>query len=316
MSTDAAGHALYPMMPGFDEVAADVLRVAHRVARAIVHDPQDALDISQETAARALAAWPAMATHPEPWAATVAHNLAIGVLRRRTRDDRPLPTGSPTDVDGTTITRADLAKALEQLPERQRQVLLLRYWADMSERQIADALGCTPGTVKTHTSRALARLAKGARAALAGYAQPDREEGLEPTMPSQEGRPTASSTPPATVDDSVAAALLDVYEADVMGPPDVSPADASELADLFARYANAATVKPPDALLRALLRRVIDRCPRPRTEPRRRLDWIEQGNLCALVALQKRPGAERTFDDVLAELEHALAKLSEVGARS
>ena len=55
-------------------------------------------------------------------------------------------------------TRAELLQALGQLHERQRAVLVLRYFNDLTEAQVADVLGCSPGTVKSSASRGLARL--------------------------------------------------------------------------------------------------------------------------------------------------------------
>ena len=54
-----------------------------------------------------------------------------------------------------------LADAVAALPYRQRAALVLRYHVGLSEAEIADALGCRPGTVKSLTSRALAALRKG-----------------------------------------------------------------------------------------------------------------------------------------------------------
>ena len=54
--------------------------------------------------------------------------------------------------------RDEMAAALAQLPPRMRAVLVLRYWEDLSEAGTAEALGCSVNTVKTHTSRGLARL--------------------------------------------------------------------------------------------------------------------------------------------------------------
>lgn len=53
-----------------------------------------------------------------------------------------------------------MTDALARLPHRQRSVLVLRYWAGLSEREIAETLGCRPGTVKSLASRALATLRK------------------------------------------------------------------------------------------------------------------------------------------------------------
>ena len=79
--------------------------------------------------------------------------------RRRWNGEVPTETlpehaGTDTDID----TRTDLWQALAALPRRQRAVLVLRYYVDLTEVQTADVLGCSVGTVKSHTSKALAHL--------------------------------------------------------------------------------------------------------------------------------------------------------------
>jgi DNA-directed RNA polymerase specialized sigma24 family protein len=54
----------------------------------------------------------------------------------------------------------DLSRALSALPERQRTAVILRYWGDWSEREIAESLDCRPGTVKSLVARALDELRK------------------------------------------------------------------------------------------------------------------------------------------------------------
>ena len=53
---------------------------------------------------------------------------------------------------------AALLDAVHRLPQRQREVVVLRYYSDLSEQQIADALGIAPGSVKAHAHRALTTL--------------------------------------------------------------------------------------------------------------------------------------------------------------
>jgi RNA polymerase sigma factor (sigma-70 family) len=65
------------------------------------------------------------------------------------------PVDSPADLIGE---RAALLAALHQLPPRQRAVIVLRYWEDLTDAQIAATLGCSPGTVRSQLSRALAKL--------------------------------------------------------------------------------------------------------------------------------------------------------------
>ncbi len=84
-------------------------------------------------------------------------NWAISRLRRRRlarRHARPAndPVVSPTHPD------TDLAAALQDLPVRQRSVIVARFLLDLSEQQTAEALGIPIGTVKSRTSRVLAKL--------------------------------------------------------------------------------------------------------------------------------------------------------------
>ncbi len=65
---------------------------------------------------------------------------------------------SVPDPAGAVADRSAVMAALSSLPDRQREVLVLRYYADLSEAAIADALGISPGTVKAHASRGLAAL--------------------------------------------------------------------------------------------------------------------------------------------------------------
>ena len=78
------------------------------------------------------------------------------------RPERPLRPGDADplaqDQSDAVAERDFLMRALAALPPRQRTVLVLRYFNDLSEAEIADALGCSVGTVKSHVSRGLARL--------------------------------------------------------------------------------------------------------------------------------------------------------------
>jgi RNA polymerase sigma-70 factor (sigma-E family) len=62
------------------------------------------------------------------------------------------------DVFGQVDVRQSLAAALDRLPARQRVVIVLRYFADLSEAQTAAVMGCSVGTVKSHAAKALSRL--------------------------------------------------------------------------------------------------------------------------------------------------------------
>ncbi|WP_432486378.1 RNA polymerase sigma factor, partial [Kineococcus esterisolvens] len=80
---------------------------------------------------------------------------------------RPLPDPAPEGPEERAVRSAEhrlVLAALDALPVRQREVLVLRYSADLSEQDIAEALGISRGAVKTHAHRGLAALRAGLRA--------------------------------------------------------------------------------------------------------------------------------------------------------
>jgi RNA polymerase sigma-70 factor (sigma-E family) len=90
-------------------------------------------------------------------------NKSRSVLRHRVVMDRNAPKPAP-DVPSaeqgalTLLERSSVIKALRKLPERQREALVLRYYADMSEAQIASVMGISRGAVKSHTARGMSSL--------------------------------------------------------------------------------------------------------------------------------------------------------------
>ena len=90
-------------------------------------------------------------------------NRCRSALRHRAVESRyvaPAPADMPSAEAGALaqLERDRCLAALAELPRRQREVLVLRYYADLSEQQIADAVGISPGAVKSHASRGLAAL--------------------------------------------------------------------------------------------------------------------------------------------------------------
>jgi RNA polymerase sigma-70 factor (sigma-E family) len=81
-------------------------------------------------------------------------------LIRLRRPDPPEPARSSEHAVLVAEEHRELLAAVARLPRRQREALVLRYWLDLSEREIAEAMGVSPGSVKTHASRALAALGK------------------------------------------------------------------------------------------------------------------------------------------------------------
>lgn len=141
----------------FEEAFDRLYNRAYGVAYALCGDRGEAEDAAQEALARALVQWNRIHRYAEAWVVRTASNAAIGSWRKRrrttvTHEDH---TGS---VEATDATRVDLVRALRGLPRRQRDVVVLRYIADLSEADVAAALGCATGTVKAHASRGLAHL--------------------------------------------------------------------------------------------------------------------------------------------------------------
>jgi len=90
-------------------------------------------------------------------------NRSRSVLRHRIVVDRNAPKPAPDMPSAehgalTLIERSSVVAALRSLPERQREVVVLRFYGDLSEAQIAGAMGITRGAVKSHTSRAMSAL--------------------------------------------------------------------------------------------------------------------------------------------------------------
>lgn len=143
----------------YDERFGELARLSYQVAFRLTGDRHEAEDHAQEALTRAYLKWPRMHGHAEAWVVRVTTNLVIGRWRRLGR--RPTTLTAPSQQDGADHGMADrlaLTQALRTLPRRQRQVAVLRYVGDLSIEDTAAALGCTPGTVKQHSARALTAL--------------------------------------------------------------------------------------------------------------------------------------------------------------
>lgn len=130
-----------------------------RTAYLLTGDHHDAEDLLQQTLVKAVAAWARIDGDPEPYVRTIL--VRQNVSRWRARRWRELPTQAPPDVAATdqdTDDRLALRHALGVLAPRQRAVIVLRYYEDLTESQTADALGIAVGTVKSQTRDALRRL--------------------------------------------------------------------------------------------------------------------------------------------------------------
>ena len=122
-----------------------------------LNDVELAQDATAEAMTRAYQRWNTVGKYQNPagWVYRVGLNWARSRLRKILR--RPLSPPRPSeDIALGVVNKLD--HALEQLSVGQRSVVVLRYYLDWSERQIAEALNIAPGTVKSRLSRALNRL--------------------------------------------------------------------------------------------------------------------------------------------------------------
>ena len=145
----------------FAEAARDRLR---RTAYLMCGDWDQASDHVQEGLIRVYVAWPRLTRsgREHAYARRAVVSAAIDHARRRSSTEVPTQnTGdSPSgeDVAERVATRDALMVALLELAPRQRACVVLRYFEDLSVEDTAAVLGCTEGTVKSQTSRALASL--------------------------------------------------------------------------------------------------------------------------------------------------------------
>lgn len=158
---------------GDDEFRAFYERLQPRavaVATRLVHDRDRAEDIAAEAFARAYSRWGRVRRHPNPdaWLLRVVGNVSIDQIRRESR--RPqlearaaAPAlghdwGQRDSVAEGAELRIDLSDAIDRLSGRQREVVVMRYLIDLTEDEVADGLGMSTGSVKTHLHRATRKL--------------------------------------------------------------------------------------------------------------------------------------------------------------
>jgi RNA polymerase sigma-70 factor (ECF subfamily) len=136
----------------FDDAFRDLFRIAHRVATRILANRTAAEDVAAETMSRAYAHWSRIgeASYRDAWIARVAANLALNTARRRPHLVR---SGVQLSHDEAVAARVALIDALRSLSSRQREVIVLRHLAGLSEPEVAAHLGLGLGTVKTHLRR-------------------------------------------------------------------------------------------------------------------------------------------------------------------
>lgn len=184
-----------------------------RTAYVLTGNRQDAEDIAQTALTNAYSVWPRIRNADD--VTVYVHKILINVYRtsRRRRRVREVLTSAVPErrsaaaaaANDALHDRDEIAQALAQLTPRQRAVIVLRYLEDLTEAQTAAALGCSVGTVKSQSSKALARLRAG-RVEVPGASGRGLRDGsatvgagsaepVEPARHSEPVEPTRNSEP-------------------------------------------------------------------------------------------------------------------------
>jgi len=155
----------------FDRFVDDVTDDLVRTGYLMTGDLSETEDLVQETLLRVARRWPRVEVmdHPTAYARRILVNLVIDSQPRRRRLRHELAGDEDRLTDGRVDAgarrgldaidnAAEFRWALATLPRRQRVVIVLRYWEDLPEAEVAEILGCSRGTVKSTASRGMARL--------------------------------------------------------------------------------------------------------------------------------------------------------------
>lgn len=146
----------------FEDVFRSLLPRALSVARRLLGDEGLAEDAASEAFARAHASWRRIGAleYRDAWILRVTANVAVDIARKRGRTSLfgliPLGGREPSEAghDETVTNTLTLAKAIAGLPKRQREIVVLQYFEQMTESDIAASLGVSAGTVKKEGFRA------------------------------------------------------------------------------------------------------------------------------------------------------------------
>ena len=149
---------------GYSEFVASRWTAFHRLAYLLTASQTTAEDLLQIALMKTYASWPKVKRldAPDAYVRKVIVNTLISERRRPwstkefPRDEPPETSVDPADAD--VLNHELLWPLICALPDRQRAVVVLRYYEDLSEEEIAEVLGCARGTVKSHASDALRSL--------------------------------------------------------------------------------------------------------------------------------------------------------------
>ena len=156
------GSAFFGRDAALADLHRDHYRSLVRLACLLVDDVGSGEEVVQDAFVRVYRAWPRV-DDPLKYLRTAVMNGARSGLRRRRSARRYVPptVRAERGADEAVLVRAEHAEvldALRSLPRRQRECLVLRYYADLSEAEIATTLGISAGSVKSHSHRGMAAL--------------------------------------------------------------------------------------------------------------------------------------------------------------
>ncbi|WP_440065224.1 SigE family RNA polymerase sigma factor [Streptosporangium sp. OZ121] len=150
------------MDDGFDAYVATRYERLRHTAHLLTGNRATAEDLVQTALAKAWVAWRRIEGDPDPYVHRIIVNTHASWWRRKWRDEVPaehLPErADPRDFTAEVGSRQMLREAIGGLSGRQRAVIVLHYFEELTLAQCADVLGCSLGTVKTQLGRALKRL--------------------------------------------------------------------------------------------------------------------------------------------------------------
>lgn len=133
-----------------------------RLAYVLTSDQHAAEDLLQTALAKTARHWRRIRDSPEAYVRRVMYHEQVGRWRSpRWGRERVIQTPPDRPVNDRTSeieTRITLSEALRTLPARKRAVLVLRYYEDLPESEVATIMGCSVGTVRSQTHQAVARL--------------------------------------------------------------------------------------------------------------------------------------------------------------
>jgi RNA polymerase sigma-70 factor (sigma-E family) len=149
--------------PGFRDYVTTRGRSLLRTAYLLTGNLADAEDLVQSALAKTYQAWDRIEDRAalDGYVRRAMVNTHISWWRRRRLDEFPtdeIPDQAVADHSGSSDLQETLRRAIDRLPQRMRAAVMLRFYDDMTEAEVAEVLGVSLGTVKSTVSRAVAKL--------------------------------------------------------------------------------------------------------------------------------------------------------------